>query len=104
MALGGNMKVLGCQIYEKAKGLRDIQIIILIMASSERERLMERVCIHGLMERCMMGSGFKAVSRAMEFGEESIMIIILVNGFSQKHMDMECIIGQMVIGMRGSGG
>ena len=52
----------------------------------------------------MMGSGFKAVSRAMEFGEESIMIIILVNGFSLKHMDMECIIGQMVIGMRGSGG
>ena len=84
--------------------MRDIQIITLIMASFERERLMERECIHGVMARCMMGSGFKAVSRAMEFGEESIMIIILVNGFSLKHMDMECIIGQMVIGLRGSGG
>lgn len=64
---------------------------------------MERGCIHGLMERYMMESGFKVASKAMAFGKGLIMIIILVNGFSQKHMDMECIIGQMAIGMRGNG-
>ena len=64
---------------------------------------MARVFTLGLRVRCMMGSGFKAVSRAMVFGEVSIMIIILANGFSLKHMDMEFIIGQMVIGMKVNG-
>ena len=70
------MKEVGYQTSEMVKVLRDIQIITLIMASSEMERLMAKVCILGLMERFMMVSGFKAVSRAMAFGEVSIMIII----------------------------
>lgn len=101
--LVGNMKEVGLQTSGKAKDLRDIQIIILIMASSELEKPMARVFTLGLMVRCMMGSGFKAVSRAMVFGEVSIMIIILANGFSLKHMDMEFIIGQMVIDMKVNG-
>ena len=98
------MREHGPQTFEKAKVLRDIKIITLIMASSELERLMAKVCTLGLMEKFMMVSGFKAVNRAMVFGEVSIMIIILVNGFSLKHTGMECIIGQMAIGMKGNGG
>ena len=100
----GNTKEPGHQTLEKAKPLKGIQIIILTMVSSELERLMARVFTLGLMARCMMVSGFKAESRAMVFGEASIMIIILENGFSLKHMGMEFIIGQMAIGMRGNGG
>ena len=70
------MKEAGYQTSEMVKALRDIQIITLIMASLEMVRLMARVCILGLMERFMMVSGFKAGSRAMAFGEVSIMIII----------------------------
>ena len=67
------------------------------------ERLMARESILGLMENFTMDSGSKVVNKALEYGEEFIMIIILENGILPKHMDMEFINGLMVIVMKVNG-
>lgn len=50
-----------------------------------------------------MASGFKALNKGMEFGEDFTMIRILANGLNQKPMAMVFIHGRMVIVMRVSG-
>lgn len=53
-------KVIGTEILETEKVLKDTQTETLISASSNTEKLMERVSIHGRTARYMMVSGIKA--------------------------------------------
>lgn len=55
-----NTKDIGTEILETEKDLKDIQMEILISASSNTEKLMERVSIHGKTAKYTMVSGIKA--------------------------------------------
>jgi hypothetical protein len=97
------MKAPGRRILGMVKLLSDTQTAIATMATLRWEKLMEKVFILGHMEKFTMVSGFKALSKAMEFGEDFITTRILVNGLSQKLMAMVFIHGRMVIVMKASG-
>ena len=68
----GNGKVM----LEMDEDLRDTQIKTATMETLKLERHMEKVCTHGIMEKFMMENGIKVLSMAMEFGEESKVILI----------------------------
>ena len=53
-------KAIGTEILETEKVSKDTQTETLISASSNTEKLMERVSIHGRTARYMMVSGIKA--------------------------------------------
>jgi hypothetical protein len=97
------MKAPGRRILGMVKLLSDTQTATATMVTLRWERLMEKVFILGQMEKFTMVSGFKALSKGMEFGEDFITTRILVNGLSQKLMAMVFIHGKMVIVMKASG-
>ena len=65
----------GSMISEMAKDLKGIRTEILISGSLNTVELMVKESILGLMERSMMVSGIRALSKATEYGEESKMIL-----------------------------
>ena len=97
------MRVLGKKTSDMAKLLSDTPTATATMVTLRWARLMEREYILGRTEKFTMASGFKALNKGMEFGEDFTMIRILANGLNQKPMAMVFIHGRMVIVMRVSG-
>lgn len=64
---------------------------------------MEKESTLGKMEKCMMENGIKDLSKDMEFGKESKMIVTQENGLQVKHMAMVFILGLMEIGTKDNG-
>ena len=96
-------KVTGTEILETEKVSKDTQTETLISASSNTEKLMERVSIHGRTARYMMVSGIKAWNKDTVFGKGLEMIHTSESGARQKPMDTVYIIGPTEIDMKGSG-
>lgn len=97
------MKEIGRWTSDKVVGSNAIPMGTLIMASSGWVRPMEKVCIHGIMEKSMMESGIVVSNMVMAFGKVFMVTLILENGDTQKQRGMECIIGRMEIDMKVSG-
>lgn len=97
------MKASGSMTSEKAKALKGIQMATLILDSLKLVELMVKASTLGEMERCSMGNGNKAGSKATVFGKAFRMTLILESGRTQRHMAMGCILGPMEIGTKGSG-
>lgn len=98
-----NMKDIGTEILETEKDLKGILMEILILASLNTEKLMERESILGKMAKYTMVSGTKASNKDTVFGKGLEMIRISESGVLQKHMDTVYIIGPTEIAMKGSG-
>lgn len=67
------------------------------------ERLMVKVCISGLMEKCMMENGGMESRKAMEYGKEYLVILTLASGRTAKQMVMVFINGRMATDTRVNG-
>lgn len=74
------MKVCGCQIKKMDKGLKYIKIKELIEGILKIINHMVKAYIHILMEKSMMGSGFKAKKLALGYGKDCLMILIWGSG------------------------
>ena len=97
------MRVYGIMIRDMEEVTKSLQMEILIKENIVKEKLMEKVFLHGLMAKFMMVNGSKASKKDMEYGKEKTEILILVNGKKAKLMDSGCIFGKMEIGMRVNG-
>jgi hypothetical protein len=99
----GNMKEIGKTIWDMEEALKDIQMVILTMGSSNLVRLMVKVSIHGKMVKFMMENGMVDWNTVMEFGKVFMVILILENGEFLKLKDMVFIHGKMGIDMKANG-
>jgi hypothetical protein len=73
--MADSMKAFGSKMLGMEEALNVIQMATLTMDPSKMARLMARVYIHGVTEKSMMENGFKVSSMAMEYGEDSTMIL-----------------------------
>jgi hypothetical protein len=100
---GEFMKASGCKIKDMEEPLRDLQMEIPSKVNIIRAKLMERVFLHGKMEKFMMVSGNRASNKDMEFGGVQMVTLISDNGRKVKRTGMAFILGQMEIDLRENG-
>jgi len=74
------MKVFGWEIRKTVRDLKFIKIKELIEAISKIINHMAKVFILILMEKFMMGSGFKVKKLGLGYGKDFLMILIWENG------------------------
>ena len=97
------MKGNGLMIRGQAKDLRDIVTVIRMRAIFKLGKLMEKECIPGQMEKCMMVSGPKESKKGTECGEVYLAIATWANGIIAKLMVMVFTSGKTAIVTKAAG-
>ena len=91
------MRVSGDLTNGTARGMRNMPMVTLILATIGVVSHMERVYTDGLTKRCMMASGKMDSSMDMGSGRDRRASPILANGSEAWLMAMECTHGRLLV-------